>query len=38
MFKILEKGYYSPIELTEKMHFNPELPEYHNIYIPNTNL
>ena len=33
--KILMKGYYSTVELANKMHFNPLLPEYHNIYIPN---
>ena len=33
--KILMKGYYSTVELANRMHFNPLLPEYHNIYIPN---
>lgn len=35
IIKALMRGFYSPLELTEKIHFNPKYPEYHNIYIPN---
>jgi hypothetical protein len=33
--KILKEGYYSTLRLTEAIHFNPDHPEYHNIYISN---
>jgi hypothetical protein len=33
--EILRSGYDSPIKLTEKIHFNPDRPENHNIYISN---
>ena len=35
MLKILQSGYQSTTKLTEAIHFNPNFPEYHNIYIPN---
>jgi hypothetical protein len=35
--KLLKRGFQAPIELTKAVHFNPELPEYHNIYIPKMN-
>jgi uncharacterized C2H2 Zn-finger protein len=35
ILKALKKGYYSTVELTDQMHFNPKIPEHHNIYIPN---
>ena len=35
LIKVLKKGFNSAIELTDKIHFNPKIPEYHNIYIPN---
>jgi hypothetical protein len=28
-------GFNTPLNLTQLIHFNPEYPEYHNIYIPN---
>ena len=31
----LLRGYYTPVHMTEFMHFNPEKPEYHNVYISN---
>jgi len=33
--KILRNGFNSSIKLTEALHFNPNFPEYHNIYISN---
>jgi hypothetical protein len=35
MLKILQYGYDSTLHLTNRVHFNPELPEYNNIYISN---
>jgi len=35
LVKILKNGFNSSIRLTEALHFNPSLPEYHNIYISN---
>ena len=31
----LLRGYYTPVHMTEFMHFNPDRPEYHNVYISN---
>jgi hypothetical protein len=36
ILKCMKKGFYSPIDLIEAVHFNPKYPEYHNIYISNT--
>jgi len=33
----VSKGYSTPLKLTEAIHFNPEHPEFHNVYIPNIN-
>jgi uncharacterized C2H2 Zn-finger protein len=30
----LKKGFQSTVELTKKMHFNPNIPENHNVYTP----
>jgi hypothetical protein len=35
ILKALKKGYFSTVELTDQIHFNPKIPEHHNIYIPN---
>ena len=35
IFKAINSGYKSAINLTETLHFNPKHPEYHNIYITN---
>lgn len=35
ILKGLKKGFYSSIKLTDMIHFNPNYPEYHNIYISN---
>jgi hypothetical protein len=35
--KSLRRGFQAPIELTKAVHFNPLLPEFHNIYIPKFN-
>lgn len=35
--KILKRGFQAPIELTKSIHFNPQFPEYHNIFIPKMN-
>ena len=35
ILKSLKKGFYSTIQLTEAVHFNPKYPEYHNVYISN---
>ena len=35
ILKALQTGYNSTIKLTEAVHFNPDFPEYHNIYISN---
>jgi hypothetical protein len=31
--KILSKGYSATLEMTELLHFNKDMPEYHNVYI-----
>jgi hypothetical protein len=33
IIKALNRGFMSPIGLTETIHFNPKYPEYHNVYI-----
>jgi hypothetical protein len=33
--KSLTKGFSAVLDLTERIHFNPKYPEYHNVYIPN---
>jgi hypothetical protein len=33
--KSLMKGFSAALDLTDRIHFNPKYPEYHNIYIPN---
>lgn len=33
--KSLQAGFYSTVQLTKAVHFNPDFPEFHNIYIPN---
>jgi uncharacterized C2H2 Zn-finger protein len=35
MVKVLKKGFFSTVELTEQMHFNSNIPENQNIYISN---
>jgi hypothetical protein len=35
MIKILKNGFYSTLKLTEAIHFNPNYPEYQNVYISN---
>jgi hypothetical protein len=35
MLKVLQSGYNSTVKLTEVVHFNPDFPEYHNVYISN---
>jgi hypothetical protein len=35
LLKILQHGYNSPIKLTEAVHFNPNFPQYHNVFISN---
>jgi len=35
ILKVLQNGFKSTVRLTEVIHFNPNFPEYHNIYIPN---
>jgi hypothetical protein len=35
ILKILQTGYNSTVKLTEAVHFNPNFPEYHNVYISN---
>jgi hypothetical protein len=35
ILKVLQTGYNSTVKLTEAVHFNPNFPEYHNIYISN---
>ena len=32
--KILSRGFYSTYYMIEDTHFNEDLPEYHNVYIP----
>jgi hypothetical protein len=34
---IMKRGYQSTVELTRAIHFNPEFPENHNIFIPKIN-
>lgn len=34
-YNILKKGFYAPLSLTEKIHFNRNIPENHNIQIGN---
>jgi hypothetical protein len=33
----LKRGFQTPVELTRKIHFNPNFPEFHNIFIPRIN-
>ena len=33
--KIMNRGYAAPSILTEHVHYNPNRPEYHNVYISN---
>jgi DNA-directed RNA polymerase subunit RPC12/RpoP len=33
LLKAFRSGFNSTLKLTETMHFNPEYPEYHNVYI-----
>ena len=35
ILRVLQNGYDSTLRLTETLHFNPNYPEYHNIYITN---
>jgi hypothetical protein len=35
--KILRRGFQAPVELTKAVHFDPNLPEYHNVFIPKWN-
>lgn len=35
ILKALNSGYFSPVSLTETVHFNPKYPEYHNVFISN---
>jgi len=35
IFRSICSGFYSPIKLTDAIHFNPKHPEYHNVYISN---
>jgi hypothetical protein len=35
VLKVLKTGYFSTVNLTELINFNPKYPEYHNVYIPN---
>ena len=35
--KAISAGFRSTIELTRNIHFNPNNPEFHNVYIPNMN-
>jgi hypothetical protein len=35
LIKAIQSGYNSTIKLTETLHFNPNHPEYHNVYITN---
>ena len=32
ILKCMQQGFFSAAFLTEELHFNPELPQYHNIY------
>jgi hypothetical protein len=33
LLQVFRSGFNSTLRLTETMHFNPEYPEYHNVYI-----
>jgi hypothetical protein len=35
ILKALQTGYNSTVKLTEAVHFNPNFPEFHNVYISN---
>lgn len=35
LVKIMNKGFMSPVQLIEFTHFNEQLPQFQNIYIPN---
>jgi hypothetical protein len=35
ILRAIQHGFDSTIKLTETLHFNPQYPEYHNIYITN---
>lgn len=35
IIKAIQQGFKSTLKLTEYVHFNPNYPEYHNIYIAN---
>jgi hypothetical protein len=35
IIRAIQQGFDSTIKLTETLHFNPNYPEYHNIYITN---
>jgi hypothetical protein len=35
LLSIYQNGYNSALKLTEAVHFNPNFPEYHNVYIAN---
>ena len=35
ILKSMKSGFYSTLQLTDTIHFNPKYPEYHNIYISN---
>ena len=34
---LLKHGFQTSVELTKKIHFNPQYPEFHNVYIPRIN-
>jgi hypothetical protein len=34
---LLKRGFQTPVELTRAIHFNPNFPEYHNVYLPRIN-
>jgi hypothetical protein len=34
---LLKRGFQTPVELTRAIHFNPNFPEYHNVYLPRVN-
>ena len=33
----ISAGFNAPVKLTKNIHFNPNNPEFHNVYIPNIN-
>lgn len=35
ILRALKCGFHAPIKLTDAVHFNPNYPEYHNVYISN---